>query len=474
MRFWAVPAVAAGWLVGRDEHVHYGGGTESRQEHVGGADDASAAGGQHVGGGATGGEHVGATVQGDLAAATDALLEQALVGWGWQNLGPDALQVFKGVTVDSMLSSIRDAVPPTVLSALRRHNATGPETLTEAELNQARRVINKMMEGQVTQLDITVIQCKEQRDKTKQTENMVVADLSRLGSKLAREKKRILQAQAGVEEGHAAITQAEGMLREHEKTCNRTVTTLESQLALIQQDLAAANMIVTMTQCKRGGLLLQRTTDGSESVQTCTDQRRAVVTAGGGNVSLVLPASTVALERAVAASGSAENVSLLQLSVGEKIRGYVAAGKTGSCQALDAADKMVPGCERFLHSTAAGEAASPHACAEQCSSTKLCRSFDYVRPSYPGFPGECYLKYARCDAERDAACFLSTGLFASYSTYSKDGTQSLRVHGTTDPVISQARGKPPARKQAFKCSLSKPDCGLLNDNMSIFAGEVSG
>mmetsp|Transcript_64621 Transcript_64621/g.173029 ORF Transcript_64621/g.173029 Transcript_64621/m.173029 type:complete len:930 (-) Transcript_64621:16-2805(-) len=406
-----------------------------------------------------------------------AAVRRALAGWSWQRERPHFDAAMDRVPLETMLKHVGDQIPPRVLAALRKHKGDGPESLSEDELNHARGVINGMMEGQVTQLDITVVQCKELRERSKLNLNVVAADLSRLGSKLAKEKKRILNAQAGIEEAQQQISNSRGMLLNHKKMCTRTVNNLQSQLKLIKLDLDAANLVVKLTACSKKSFLQGNST--APELKACSDDREAVISAGGVDVKLQSPSATLAFDEAFEASTGPALEAFVAVggdgddgAVGDKVRGYVKAKKAGSCQDKNAAGAAIPGCAAFATSTSAGKVKSPQECGAKCAANALCKSFEFVTPTTAGFPGDCYLKYATCNETKNAACFQTTEMYLRYATYTSDGTPPLAVGGAKLPKLSPSRTSPPAAQQAFKCTVVKPDCGLMHDNMSIFYGEV--
>mmetsp|Transcript_14734 Transcript_14734/g.36222 ORF Transcript_14734/g.36222 Transcript_14734/m.36222 type:complete len:945 (-) Transcript_14734:148-2982(-) len=406
---------------------------------------------------------------------SQALLEKALQGWGWQAAQPEMDTLFKGVPIDTMIKNIGDSVPPRVLSALRKHKGTGPESLTEEELNNARKVINGMMEGQVTQLDITVVECKELREKNTQTENVVVADLSRLGSKLAKEKKRILGSQAGIEEAQGNIKSGEGTLKDHQNRCKREVDTLQAQLDLIKLDLDAAHLIVKLTECPKPETLLQ-TSNRTESLKTCVGSNKLTVSAGRKDIGLQTPTSAAAFQRALAASvGLKQRSALVQLMArqvparGPELTGYNKSTIAGACTANDLDGVPIKGCEAFGTQTPYYAAmGDPTKCAEKCSESELCKAF-HIMGQPPA--GLCILLYGKCEASEDNKCFKYEEDFHDFTTYNK-GPPPVSVGASQLPEVAPARVTPPTNKQAFKCTMSDPDCGLLNDNMAIFWGEV--
>jgi len=79
--------------------------------------------------------------------------------------------------------------------------------------------------------------------------------------------------------------------------------------------------------------------------------------------------------------------------------------------------------------------------------------------------GICTLQFAQC---RPTSECWADGKFTTYNK--KSG--SLSSAGDSGPAIAEARATPPASKQANKCTMSDADCGLLNDNMAVFWGEV--
>mmetsp|Transcript_21854 Transcript_21854/g.49816 ORF Transcript_21854/g.49816 Transcript_21854/m.49816 type:complete len:936 (+) Transcript_21854:59-2866(+) len=397
-----------------------------------------------------------------------AAVRRALVGWSWQHERPHFDAAMDRVPLETMLKHVGDQIPQRVLAALRKHKGDGPESLSEDELNHARGVINGMMEGQVTQLDISVVECKELKDKNTMTENVVVADLSRLGTKLANEKKRIIESQAGIEDAQKNIKDSEDALRTHQAQCQTTVSTLESQLAIIKMDLDAASLIVKLTECKPpAATLLQanRSTSSTVPVKACAQKSNMVVSAKSKDVKLQ-QASAAAFERALRAS-VASGVELLQMGQDPKhpeVPNYNRSATAGVCASTDKEGKVTPGCEAFKDSSLVEGTTTAQECADACTKNPLCKMFQFA--SGPS-GGMCRVMFAECKEE----CLLTTPETEMFTVYNK-GEPPMAVGEEQMPEVAPARDTPPAAAQAFKCTMADPDCGLLNDNMAIFWGEV--
>mmetsp|Transcript_64622 Transcript_64622/g.173035 ORF Transcript_64622/g.173035 Transcript_64622/m.173035 type:complete len:1004 (-) Transcript_64622:16-3027(-) len=480
-----------------------------------------------------------------------AAVRRALAGWSWQRERPHFDAAMDRVPLETMLKHVGDQIPPRVLAALRKHKGDGPESLSEDELNHARGVINGMMEGQVTQLDISVVECKELKDKNTMTENVVVADLSRLGTKLANEKKRILDAQGGIEEAQGNIKDSEDALRDHEAKCNTETSTLESQLAVIKQDLDAAALIVKLTECKKPTFLQGRAQASVTPVKACGPKQHMVVTAGNKDVTFKQAAAAAAFKKALAASVPTSVVSaaahilpvrngtvaLMQEptedgwfkveevyssgyprrangngddSTKYKLEDAKVACKTNpNCKAVTClkADCTLRGSVMLSESPSgeityvedvatgepvagftpvlgtcsgcsadevdaltslAGPGTTVAACGLACADNGLCKGFSFTPGD--GQRRSCRFHTARCVDDERKCRKLPVG--PRIVTYNKDEVALGPGSEQTLPEIQPARVDPPAAQQAFKCTVAEPDCGLLNDNMALFWGEV--
>mmetsp|Transcript_53892 Transcript_53892/g.118170 ORF Transcript_53892/g.118170 Transcript_53892/m.118170 type:complete len:997 (+) Transcript_53892:64-3054(+) len=478
-----------------------------------------------------------------------AAVRRALVGWSWQHERPHFDAAMDRVPLETMLKHVGDQIPQRVLAALRKHKGDGPESLSEDELNHARGVINGMMEGQVTQLDISVVECKELKDKNTMTENVVVADLSRLGTKLANEKKRIIESQGGIEEAQGNIKDSEDSLRDHEGKCTTETNTLEAQLSVIKQDLDAAALIVKLTECKKPTFLQGRVHSTVTPVKACGPRQHMVVTAGAKDVTFKQASAAAAFQKALAASVSAPVVSaaahilparnhtsaLMQEPTEDgwfKVEGVYSggharkaddSGEDSTKYKLDDAKiacRTSPNCQAvtclkedctvrasvellesssgeitYVQDAATGDPVAGFtgvlgtcsgcsaeevdamdpiqgthaACGIACSDNALCKSFSFIPPMGSG-NARCRFHTVKC-VDDDKKC-RQLPIGPRIITYNKDDVALGPGSEQTVPEIGPSRVDPPAAQQAFKCTVAEPDCGLLNDNMALFWGEV--
>merc|ERR1719500_2607461 len=68
---------------------------------------------------------------------------------------------------------------------------------------------------------------------------------------------------------------------------------------------------------------------------------------------------------------------------------------------------------------------------------------------------------------------VSRALLAATTEPTADGPPAGEMQGGPPPSASRGNSQPAsARKQSKKCSLGRPNCGLLHDNMSLMWGEM--
>eukprot|EP00418_Pyrodinium_bahamense_P055842 CAMPEP_0179184280 /NCGR_PEP_ID=MMETSP0796-20121207/91356_1 /TAXON_ID=73915 /ORGANISM="Pyrodinium bahamense, Strain pbaha01" /LENGTH=253 /DNA_ID=CAMNT_0020888201 /DNA_START=23 /DNA_END=781 /DNA_ORIENTATION=+ len=76
--------------------------------------------------------------------------------------------------------------------------STSRGDLDEDSLQKARKILNSMIEGAWKDLDAVLIECKEFKERNRETHSQVSTDLARLGSQIADLERKKLKASEGI------------------------------------------------------------------------------------------------------------------------------------------------------------------------------------------------------------------------------------------------------------------------------------
>mmetsp|Transcript_99172 Transcript_99172/g.265206 ORF Transcript_99172/g.265206 Transcript_99172/m.265206 type:complete len:501 (+) Transcript_99172:152-1654(+) len=435
------------------------------------------------------------------AATTVSTARQAAISTMIDKLGvsdqlPSLKEAEESVPIEAVMASLASKVPDDVLRALA-HTKTktgAPVQLSAEEVASSRTVINGLIYSAQQQLDMKLIQCKEAKEKVTATKNMLDADLSRLGSKLAKEKKRIIAASAGVEDANKKVKNARANLLNHQKKCERSKNFAQAALNNIRQDLQSAETVVKVTECSSllqvgrtqnvTGWLSRYTAGMRRSVRHCASYKEAALQLPDGQiVTFSTPVAISALQRSLrilnvdnssttpedddfgfdietqqaladspvpqldeaSASQLGDDLDKVEGPVFPEVTGFDPFPKPGKCTK---ATTQVSSKDRAK-------------CAEDCSTSGLCKGFFFNVAAEASMCEHFYTSCTNTSADFDSSLEVWQG-------YSKAGEAVGDM-----PKIGAARAQPPAAKQANKCVMGDADCGVLNDNMSVFLGNVS-
>jgi hypothetical protein len=151
---------------------------------------------------------------------------------------------------------LKHDLPAEVMSLLRTGSKT-KQPFEEAALDRARVTLNGMIETAQAEYDLKDMECKAFEESNRGQYDQTVADLSRIGSSIADDNAVILASKKDIKYALDMVAEQEKMLKEAMGECDQTRFINEAQLATLKSDLAVAEFIVKMTECKEGAALLQ-------------------------------------------------------------------------------------------------------------------------------------------------------------------------------------------------------------------------
>merc|ERR1719502_473731 len=127
----------------------------------------------------------------------------------------------------------------------------------EASLDKARMTLNGMIETAQAEYDLKDMECMAFSERNRAEFDQTVADLSRIGGGIADDNAAILSSKKDINNALEMIAMQEKQLKAAMGECEKTRLMNEMQLATLKNDLAVAEFIVKMTECKEGAELLQ-------------------------------------------------------------------------------------------------------------------------------------------------------------------------------------------------------------------------
>merc|ERR1719197_2238030 len=127
----------------------------------------------------------------------------------------------------------------------------------EASLDKARVTLNGMIETAQAEYDLKDMECMAFEESNRAEFDQTVADLSRIGSNIANDNGVILASKMDIKNALDMVAEQEKLLKAAMGECEKTRFINEAQLATLKSDLAVAEFIVKMTECKEGAAMLQ-------------------------------------------------------------------------------------------------------------------------------------------------------------------------------------------------------------------------
>jgi uncharacterized protein YegL len=166
--------------------------------------------------------------------------------------------------VDQIVAQLGDKLPTDVASLLKLERTNQP--LDEGTIAKARGILNGMIEKSRVALDKKVIECKEFKETNRGAEAQVAGDLARLGSMLADLSRQDAEANKGISEANGQITELEELRVKETKSYEEVKKADEATMADRKKDLDAATFILKFTRCK--DVLLQQP-ENNLTMMTC-------------------------------------------------------------------------------------------------------------------------------------------------------------------------------------------------------------
>jgi len=330
------------------------------------------------------------------------------------------------------LGSVQLPEPVAAIAAEAKQAAAGdngpgktPEFSQDA-LDRARVTLNGMIETAQQEYDLKDMECRGFAENNRAEYEQTVADLSRLGSMIAADLAGITGAKGTIEETQRMLDEEKAVLEKEMGACAHTKAVNEAQLHILEADLEVAAFIVQMTKCEEA--LLQ----GGKQAPEVAECELA-----DGTTKLTF--ADPELQKKAQAMLSREAQTALQVA----LLGVARQPNTTTMSLLDQHLRQT----REKSHVALGLIKASH--------KKVLR------------------RVTALVAEEPKGSLKGTeGYYYYYEEEIDEGSLDALMNAEPEPVKTPPQTEPDPQKAADKCVNSKPDCGLLNDNMALMWGDV--
>lgn len=308
-------------------------------------------------------------------------------------------------------------LPHNIQSLLREAN-DGDMKLADGAIGKARGILNGMMESAQDELDAKTMECKEFKERNRGTWNQVATDLKRL-------QQQITDLEGIKQESSSEIAISTGFVMsvEEEKEGEQVFydnerQTDEDEMVWRQNDLKVAEFLLKLTKCKdEPKKMFLQMSSSPLKVQHCKEEKNDQVQQTVKFLDKKAHAAFLKMGKQGRRSVQKTILSALQLNSESAWVECAVEGGWCHCEG----QVRYGAKEKFEYKNSAGDI--------KCNNKTF------------GDPIHGTRKYCHCKAAE-------------------------KMEGT-----DEGSNKPASvRKQSKKCSLGRPDCGLLHDNMSLMWG----
>lgn len=311
---------------------------------------------------------------------------------------------------EEVVEKLGDKLPSSVASLVHASTkSSNGQPFSEASLAKARKILNGMIEEAQVSLDLKTIECKTFQNRNRGQLEQVNNDISRLGEQLANLERLIAEANSGGKSVDADIEKLEEKLGEEQMAYETQLAADEKEMQMRKDDLAVAQFILMFTICEDKKFFFLQ-----------------------GNVSFpqIPPVS---------------NIGILKCADTEGRLNFKFADPHLEAQAQKV---LTPGARLKLQSWLSDAHDAP----------AFFQSPDNAEYGSPVNEAD--------DEDDDAEETSQDASVQKAATQAKADPQSSKK---AIKLVAKAKANPD--ELPAKCTLGKPNCGLLHDNMSIMWGK---
>jgi len=366
--------------------------------------------------------------------------EQYLSGaglFGMEKLLEESISSFTNFTALNLPQEIMTLYHQTLDS-----DEGGPE-LNADSIEKARISLNGLMEEAQTNLDLKTIECKTLKEKNQALKSQIQTDLARTGQSATNLEGKKTDATQSINAGGVAIQTIQEERGKAAIAYEEKKVVDEEILAEYKKDLAVAEFILRLSKCGAGkGSFMQYM--NTPKVERCEDNGKETARFADDKLHKIVTSFS-----SIHARNHVEKLLLEATSEEKQTTGgpqYIGCYKDKRKRALP---EQIPG------------AYSKQDCANKCKEKG----------------------YAVMGRQWKWQCFCGDNDPKQYGRYGKKKARKCKCgDGEKNQggwlncvylVEAPVEDKPAStRKQANKCSLGTPDCGLLHDNMSLMWGKM--
>jgi uncharacterized protein YegL len=367
------------------------------------------------------------------------------------------------------VTNLKHHLPKDIVSMLKHGQSKkhAKQPFEEASLDKARMTLNGMIETAQAEYDLKDMECKAFEERNRGEFDQAVADLSRIGSSIADDNVGILSSKKDINGALEMIAMQEKALKAAMGECEKTRLMNEMQLATLKNDLAVAEFIVKMTECKEGAELLQANSSASTVPQI------AGCPMDDGSTQLTFKDGFLADKAGSMLSQQGQQA--LRVALLNSHPTLDEATKNGLKAKVKEATKQISALvtKARMSKTVVKEQQYP----KECVFPFTYYGVTYTTCTNIGTKGEGTYDYGWCATAVDkaGAFVVGSGDYTKCDVW-EDAAEKPSMSDIMNPPPTTAAPVPPKtepapEEAANKCVLGKPDCGLLTDNMALMWGD---
>lgn len=158
----------------------------------------------------------------------------------------------KKMDVDEVVDQLGQKLPPEIaaLAKSTKHHQKADKEFSEKSIAKARKILNGMVEEAQGRLDVKRIGCKVFYDRNRGAWGQAQADLSRIAEQITDLTRMIDESTIGIQNSIASIQTVEEKRTMAIQAYNKVRTADEVELSGRMDDLAVAKFILEFTVCK--------------------------------------------------------------------------------------------------------------------------------------------------------------------------------------------------------------------------------
>jgi len=393
----------------------------------------------------------------------------------------------RDMDAEEIVDQLGDKLPPQVRTLVHSASTKSKQPFSEKSLQKARKILNGMIEDAQKRLDVKMIECTEFQNRNRGNLEQVITDQARLSSQLANLERMIGEANTGQKDMAKEIELLEEKIAAATKAYNEQLAIDTAEMTSRKNDLAVAEFILSFTVCKEKPSLFAVNADASFTAGQSSSvnvTNIGVLRCAGDEGKLEFRFQDPKLERLAQRhlTPGARLKLHAWLSDAHDAPAFVQAPANQNEDVDDDADddddeeSNTPSAKKTAATTSTMTQAKQTSTTEaKKTSTATTTTAFQARARAVAAPAHPPVGLATQGA-RSAKVAQPKGegppMMEGPPIPEPEGPPPMGDPAPEVPKEAPGEGPPPPADQLpAKCTLGKPNCGLLHDNMSIMWGK---